>query len=90
MPQKWCSLPRDVEYQSLLFHHHLACSPRENSKGEVARLSAEFKTDADIRNKIIRLSSLDPAQYSLSAAVMEVGKDKERALLHNAAERWKH
>jgi hypothetical protein len=53
----------------------------ENGKAEVAKFIAEYKADANIRNKI-RSSTLDTAQYGAD----EDGKDEGNASLHAAAE----
>ena len=53
----------------------------ENGQAEVARLVAEYKADADIRNKI-RSATLDTAQYGAD----EDRRDEGKASLHVAAE----
>jgi ankyrin repeat protein len=52
----------------------------ENGEAEVAKFIAEYKADANIRNKI-RSSTLDIAQFGAD----EDGKDKGNAPLHAAA-----
>ena len=53
----------------------------ENDKAEVANLITEYKTNANIRNKI-RSNTLDTAGYGAD----EDGKDEGKASLHAAAE----
>ena len=53
----------------------------ENGQAEVARLIAEYKADADIRNKICS-ATLDTARYGVD----EDRRDEGKASLHITAE----